>query len=468
MVTMNKLKLFSFISFLCICTATADAVAVTNSVDAASLSVPAADAESSVVSSDTNSDAAGSLSEENKNAASDNVDAAESAEANQKEEEEHHELTEAFEIMDEDEDGVLSKEELVNAAYITGVNGDISLEEYAEKLMTKQVADADGSVEMKIDMDTFTAMLSLASTEVAAEEGQAPSMNQQWSQLASEVIISYYHPQDDHSESAEANQEEEHHELTEAFEIMDEDEDGVLSKEELVKAAWITGVNGEISPEEYAEKLITKQVADADGSVEMKIDMDTFTAMLSLASTEIAAEEGQAPSMNQQWSQLASEVIISYYHPQEEPEWYNPHNMTYEELEYHLYEWEEDAVGHVNEYLDWEVFERMRNEADDYYKNEGAEEQVKEEDEKKNPKHHDNGKKTVVEMRKSNTNHYLKLSPDVAHVVEFYQPWCPHCQHYKSDYIEVAKETKRRATTTQGVFTISKTCYIVFPFLLIY
>lgn len=373
MVTMNKLKFFSIISFLCICKAAADAfdAVVTSSVDAASLSVPA-DAESSVVdSSDTNTIAAGSVTGGNKNNNNENR------------------------ILDE------SASDNVDAA---GAAANI-VEESAE---------------------------------------------------------------------AHEQQEEEHHELTEAFGIMDENKDGVLQKEEIIKAIHITAAHGDISPEEYAEKLMTKQVADAaDGNLEMKIDMDTFTAMLTLASTEVAAEEGQAPSMNQKWSHLASDVLISYYHPQDDPQsteqWYNPHNMTYEELEYHLYEWEEDAVGHVNEYLDWEVFERMRNEADDWYTNEGAEEQVREEDEKKTPKHHDDGKKTVVEMRKSNTNHYLKLSPDVAHVVEFYQPWCPHCQHYKWDYIEIAMETKRRATTTQGVFTlyIFKVCYHVSPFLLI-
>lgn len=32
-----------------------------------------------------------------------------------------------------------------------------------------------------------------------------------------------------------------------------------------------------------------------------------------------------------------------------------------------------------------------------------------------------------------------------AYVIEFYQPWCPHCQHYKPTYIEIAAAVTRRA-----------------------
>mmetsp|Transcript_14891 Transcript_14891/g.24400 ORF Transcript_14891/g.24400 Transcript_14891/m.24400 type:complete len:803 (+) Transcript_14891:59-2467(+) len=250
----------------------------------------------------------------------------------------------------------------------------------------------------------------------------------------------------------EGHHEKAHHELSEAFEIMDENRDGVLQKEEVLVAIGRSEHNTDVHPEEYADNLIPK---------EKSFDKDTFTEMINKASAE-EIKEGEVPSLNQQMAQLASDVLVSYYQQTEPPyepnieDFYNPHNMTYEELEYHLYEWEEDAVGHVSEYYDLEVFNRMRNEEDDWYKED--EEHVEEEQEEKkkatlkDQKHHDDGSKTKVEMRKSNTNHYLNLSNDVAHVVEFYAPWCPHCQHFKWEYIEIATETRRRTTTTPVEF----------------
>lgn len=268
------------------------------------------------------------------------------------------------------------------------------------------------------------------------------------------------------------------HELTEAFGIMDENADGVLQKEEILIAIRRSAHHTEIHPEEYADKLLMpKEAVDADGNQTNTFDMDTFSEMIHKASSE-ETKEGEMPSLNQQLSQLASDVLASYYYQHEEEppydpsteEWYNPHNMTYDELEYHLYEWEEDAVGHVTEYLDWEVFDRMRNQEDDWFKED--EEHVEEEKEKKHTtlkdqKHHDDGSKTKVEMRKSNSNHYLNLSNDVAHVVEFYAPWCPHCQHFKWEYIEIATETKRRATATPGMCLCLPSTLFVFPYFIL-
>ncbi len=259
----------------------------------------------------------------------------------------------------------------------------------------------------------------------------------------------------------EAHQEEEHsdaHEFSEAFQIMDLNEDGVLQKEEIITAIERSGHHVEIPPEEYADKFIPK---------EKSFDMNLFTEMITMASAE-EAKEGEMPSLNQQISHLASDVLASYYYhyedeeEDEEEEWqpsaedfYNPRNMTFEELEYHLYEWEEGAVGYVSEYHDVEVFERMRNQEDDWYNEDEEEDEEEKKDKKqstlKDQKHHDDGSKTKVEMRKSNSNHFLNLSNDVAHVVEFYAPWCPHCQHFKWEYIEIAAETKRRTTSTPGM-----------------
>lgn len=296
---------------------------------------------------------------------------------------------------------------------------------FAESVVVKEIVvdAADKNNGNEIDV--------AAASAVAKEDNKlnAPANN---------VAAEPSHPEDQQAAAAAAevkgHNTQEHHELTEAFGIIDENKDGVLQKEEIVKAIKITDTHhGNITPEQFADKLMMREVVDAnsdgDGQM-MKIDMDTFAEMLKNVSFNVL-NEGEAPPSNQQMSQLASDVLISYFHiePEEDPStWYNPHNMTYDELEYHLYEWEEDAVGHVTEYLDWDVFAKMRNKADDWYKvDEEKHENEKEEEGEKNQslkdqKHRDDGSKTKVEMRKSNTHHYLKLSNDVAHVVEFYAP----------------------------------------------
>ena len=47
-----------------------------------------------------------------------------------------------------------------------------------------------------------------------------------------------------------------------------------------------------------------------------------------------------------------------------------------------------------------------------------------------------------------------------AYVIEFYQPWCPHCQHYKPTYIEIAAAVARRAVATKvNFFAVSCELY---------
>lgn len=153
---------------------------------------------------------------------------------------------------------------------------------------------------------------------------------------------------------------------------------------------------------------------------------------------------------------------------------YNPRNLTMDELEMLLYEWEQDATS-VHEYLDMRIIHKMRlNLTDD---EEGGEDEEKEEENpvkkswigrlKDRVSHYDDGSKTQVEFKKGPT-HYLNLTGDSAHVVEFYAPvsgqqfysslacvtfthifrflqWCPHCQNYKWAYIGIAAEVQRRS-----------------------
>lgn len=38
----------------------------------------------------------------------------------------------------------------------------------------------------------------------------------------------------------------------------------------------------------------------------------------------------------------------------------------------------------------------------------------------------------------------ITIDEDDIHIVEFYAPWCPHCQHFKPAYIQLAKEVTER------------------------
>lgn len=114
---------------------------------------------------------------------------------------------------------------------------------------------------------------------------------------------------------------------------------------------------------------------------------------------------------------------------------YNPHNLTLEELENFLYEWEEEAAPYVTEYFDANTVHKLRTgeeSTDDTTNSEVVREgeDVASSESGGNSWVHrlkskmtfDDGSKTQVEFKKGPTK-YLNLTDDAAHVVEFYAPW---------------------------------------------
>lgn len=111
---------------------------------------------------------------------------------------------------------------------------------------------------------------------------------------------------------------------------------------------------------------------------------------------------------------------------------YNPRNLTWDELEMLLFEWEEENES-VDEYLDMRVIEKLRSgEHDDEWESEDESEDEGEEGEKKSwlekmkekvVTEDASGTKTKVEFKKGSSTAYLNLTDDAAHVVEFYAPW---------------------------------------------
>lgn len=169
-------------------------------------------------------------------------------------------------------------------------------------------------------------------------------------------------------------------------------------------------------------------------------------------------------------------------------DYYNPRNLTLDELEMVLYEWEEEATNIVKEYIDMRVIHSLRTgiSIDDDWDDEEEEVQEQERDnleveggvvDKKNEtttgswmnrlqnlassSNSDSAAaadtttttKTTVEFHKHGPLKYLNLTSDTAHVVEFYAPWCPHCQNYKWRYMELAAEVLRRSITP-GMFVL--------------
>ena len=160
-------------------------------------------------------------------------------------------------------------------------------------------------------------------------------------------------------------------------------------------------------------------------------------------------------------------------------DYYNPRNLTLDELEMVLYEWEEEATNIVKEYIDMRVIHSLRTgiSIDDDWDDEEEEVQEQEVDKKNetitgswmnrlqnlaSSSNSDSAAaadttKTTVEFHKHGPLKYLNLTSDTAHIVEFYAPWCPHCQNYKWRYMELAAEVLRRSITP-GMFV----CLFVF------
>ncbi len=155
---------------------------------------------------------------------------------------------------------------------------------------------------------------------------------------------------------------------------------------------------------------------------------------------------------NESWSFLNEIVHDPTYPPSTEvPEltledFYNPRNLTLDELEMVLYEWEEEGTS-VKEYIDMRVLNQLRTgESDDDWTEEDEEEEEEQEGEGEEPKgwmsrlkkwvtRDDgskakvdgdalyDGSKTKVEFKRRGPKKYLNLTDDVFHVVEFYAPW---------------------------------------------
>ena len=64
----------------------------------------------------------------------------------------------------------------------------------------------------------------------------------------------------------------------------------------------------------------------------------------------------------------------------------------------------------------------------------------------------------VEEYNPSQDINHVVLEPETAGVVEFYAPWCPHCQHFRSHFIEMANEVQRRIYGVPKVAFYGVTC----------
>ena len=98
----------------------------------------------------------------------------------------------------------------------------------------------------------------------------------------------------------------------EAFRIIDENGDGFLQKEEVVRAIEMMVEYGEMNLDgqttlEMAEKMMDEVDVDGDG----QIDMDEFTEMMKKTSTSLGTA-GDISSYNHRMSQLAKNVLIAH------------------------------------------------------------------------------------------------------------------------------------------------------------
>ena len=53
---------------------------------------------------------------------------------------------------------------------------------------------------------------------------------------------------------------------------------------------------------------------------------------------------------------------------------------------------------------------------------------------------------------------FIHLKKDEATVVEFYAPWCPHCQHFRNHYVDMADEVHRRIYGEPNIMFYGLTC----------
>ncbi|KAL7536658.1 hypothetical protein ACHAXR_007315, partial [Thalassiosira sp. AJA248-18] len=97
----------------------------------------------------------------------------------------------------------------------------------------------------------------------------------------------------------------------EAFRIIDENGDGFLQKEEVVRAIEMMAQHGEMNMDgmsslQLAEKMMGEVDTDGDG----QIDMDEFTQMMKNTSTGLGKANGL--TYNHRMSQLAKNVLIAH------------------------------------------------------------------------------------------------------------------------------------------------------------
>ncbi len=156
----------------------------------------------------------------------------------------------------------------------------------------------------------------------------------------------------------------------------------------------------------------------------------------SVGDATIATLKGDSRNNNNTAVHDGNDASPPTYEPSKElsiEDVYNPHNLTMEELENFLYEWEEEAAPFVTEYFDEKAMHQLRmGEKDETRKeeNDKLSEDSTMESEGNSWVHrlrskmtYDDGAKTKVEFKRGPTK-YLNLSDDAAHVVEFYAPWC--------------------------------------------
>jgi thiol-disulfide isomerase/thioredoxin len=68
----------------------------------------------------------------------------------------------------------------------------------------------------------------------------------------------------------------------------------------------------------------------------------------------------------------------------------------------------------------------------------------------------------VIEYPLDGTNHSILVFPhdtnQVTFIVEFYAPWCPHCQEFKAHYVNLAKKVTRRSIDSSTVLFYAVSC----------